>query len=65
MPSPKDHPNLTRAGKGQPRKSYGKILLSLPPETIAAIDALAKEWDCYRNEAVIRIVEAIAHASGD
>lgn len=52
---PKQAPSETyaaRAARGRPQVS-----MSLPQETIAALDALAERWDTTRSGAVVRLVE--------
>lgn len=52
---PKQAPSETyaaRAARGRPMVS-----MSLPQETIAALDALAERWETTRSGAVVRLVE--------
>ena len=44
-----------RAARGRPQVS-----MSLPHDTIAALDALAKRWETTRSGAVVRLVERAA-----
>ena len=57
MPNPKPLlTNLTRAGKGQPKKGNLTISLAMQPSTIAAIDKIVQQQGWKRNYTIEQIV---------
>jgi hypothetical protein len=54
--------NLTRAGMGRPCKNLQRISLTLTPELLEKIDAIATWKECHRNyliEQILRVAIAL------
>lgn len=70
MPAPKEHPNLKNAGMGRtPVPDEQKVVnvnISLDPETLADLDAIATTKRKYKRSYIIRqCLKAIAGKPSD